>query len=269
MLPDHLSTTYAALADPTRRAILARLAAGEATVGDLAEPFPMSLPAVSKHLKVLERAGLITRGRKAQWRPCRLDAGPLKDAAQWLEHYRHFWDDSFDRLDAYLGELQSGSRRMAITADAAALSAERELVITRIFDAPRRLVFKMWTEPGHLARWWVPRGFATISSRMDVRPGGSWLRSMRAPDGSLIRKHGIYREIVAPERLVFTYVTDDLAGNLGSETLVTVTFADLGGKTRLTLHQAAFQSVAARDDHRGGWTGALERFASYLSANAA
>jgi DNA-binding transcriptional ArsR family regulator len=108
MLPDHLSTTYAALADPTRRAILARLAVGEATVGELAEPFTMSLPAVSKHLKVLERAGLITRGRKAQWRPCRIQAGPLKDAARWLEHYRRFWDDSLDRLDDYLGELQSG-----------------------------------------------------------------------------------------------------------------------------------------------------------------
>ena len=111
MLPDHLSSTYAALADPTRLAILARLAAGEATVGELAEPFAMSLPAVSKHLKVLERAGLIARGRKAQWRPCRLEAGPLKDAAQWLEHYRRFWDDSFDRLDEYLGELQRGERK--------------------------------------------------------------------------------------------------------------------------------------------------------------
>lgn len=108
MLPDHLSTTYAALADPTRRAILARLAAGEATVGELAEPFAMSLPAVSKHLKVLERAGLIARRRQAQWRPCRIEAGPLKDAAQWLDDYRRFWDDSLDRLDAYLGELQSG-----------------------------------------------------------------------------------------------------------------------------------------------------------------
>ena len=108
MLSDHLSTTYAALADPTRRAILARLAVGEATVGELAEPFTMSLPAVSKHLKVLERAGLIARGRKAQWRPCRIEAGPLKDAAQWLEHYRRFWDDSFDRLEEYLEKLQSG-----------------------------------------------------------------------------------------------------------------------------------------------------------------
>ena len=111
MLSDHLSTTYAALADPTRRAILARLAVGEATVGELAEPFTMSLPAVSKHLKVLERAGLIARGRKAQWRPCRIEAGPLKDATQWLEHYRRFWDDSFDRLEEYLEELQSGERK--------------------------------------------------------------------------------------------------------------------------------------------------------------
>ena len=111
MLPDHLSTTYAALADPTRRAILTRLATGEATVGELAEPFAMSLPAVSKHLKVLERAGLIARRRKAQWRPCRIEARPLKDATQWLEHYRRFWDESFDRLDEYLGELQSWEQK--------------------------------------------------------------------------------------------------------------------------------------------------------------
>ena len=104
---DQLSTTYAALADPTRRAILARLATGEASVTELAEPFEMSLPAVSKHLKVLERAGLIARGRAAQWRPCRLEAGPMKAAADWLEHYRRFWEESFDRLDEYLRELQT------------------------------------------------------------------------------------------------------------------------------------------------------------------
>ena len=107
MGPDRLSTTFAALADPTRRAILARLATGEASVTELAEPFEMSLPAVSKHLKVLERAGLIARGRQAQWRPCRLDAVPLKDAAEWLEHYRRFWEQSLDRLEHYLRELQT------------------------------------------------------------------------------------------------------------------------------------------------------------------
>ena len=156
---------------------------------------------------------------------------------------------------------------MTATAEAAAPAAGREFVITRVFNAPRRLVFKMWTEPEHLARWWGPRGYTGLSSRMDVRPGGAWTRSMQAPDGSIIRKHGVYREIVAPERLVFTYVTDDIGGEPGSETLVTVTFADLDGKTRLTLHQTAFQSVAARDDHRCGWTSALERFIVHLSAN--
>ena len=107
MTPDHLSTTFAALADPTRRAILARLASGDTSVTELAEPFAMSLPAVSKHLKVLERAGLVARGRDAQWRPCRLQAAPLKDVADWTEHYRQFFEQSFDRLDGYLRELQN------------------------------------------------------------------------------------------------------------------------------------------------------------------
>jgi DNA-binding transcriptional ArsR family regulator len=111
MPPDHLSATFAALADPTRRAILARLASGQASVTELADPFEMSLPAISKHLKVLERAGLITRGREAQWRPCRLRAGPLKDAADWLEHYRRFWAQSFDRLEDYLHELKKKGKR--------------------------------------------------------------------------------------------------------------------------------------------------------------
>lgn len=111
MQPDNLSATFAALADPTRRAILARLALGETSVTELARPFTMSLPAVSKHLKVLEHAGLIARGREAQWRPCRLEVGPLKDIADWVEHYRRFWDQSFDRLDVYLRELQSKEQK--------------------------------------------------------------------------------------------------------------------------------------------------------------
>jgi DNA-binding transcriptional ArsR family regulator len=102
MQTDALSATFAALADPTRRAILSRLASGEASVTELAQPFAMSLPAISKHLKVLERAGLIARGRDAQWRPCRLEAGPLKDVAKWVEPYRRFWNRRFDRLDQYL-----------------------------------------------------------------------------------------------------------------------------------------------------------------------
>jgi DNA-binding transcriptional ArsR family regulator len=112
MMPtDRLSTTFAALADPTRRAILARLATGETSVTELAEPFAMSLPAVSKHLKVLERAGLIARGREAQWRPCRIEPGALKQVDDWLERYRRFWDQSLDRLDTYLIELQAKEKK--------------------------------------------------------------------------------------------------------------------------------------------------------------
>jgi DNA-binding transcriptional ArsR family regulator len=111
MSTDQLSVTFAALADPTRRAILAHLAKGEASVTELAQPFQMSLPAISKHLKVLERAGLITRGREAQWRPCRLEAEPLKDAATWIEQYRQFWEENLDRLDEYLQELQAEEKQ--------------------------------------------------------------------------------------------------------------------------------------------------------------
>ncbi len=106
MATDKISTTFAALADPTRRAILARLAKGEASVTELAEPFRMTMPGISKHLKVLEKAGLIVRSREAQWRPCRLDASPLKEAAEYVEKYRQFWEESFDRLDKYLREIQ-------------------------------------------------------------------------------------------------------------------------------------------------------------------
>jgi DNA-binding transcriptional ArsR family regulator len=113
MTPDRLSSTFAALADPTRRAILARLATGEASVTELAEPFEMSMPAISKHLKVLERAGLVARGREAQWRPCRLEAAPLKDVARWIEHYRRFWEQSFDRLDDYLRRLKDKEKKNA------------------------------------------------------------------------------------------------------------------------------------------------------------
>ncbi len=111
MTNDQLSTTFAALADPTRRAILARLASGEASVTQLAEPFAMTMPAVSKHLKVLERAGLIAQGRDAQWRPRHLQPAPLKEVAGWVEHYRRFWEESFERPDAYLQELKHEKNR--------------------------------------------------------------------------------------------------------------------------------------------------------------
>jgi DNA-binding transcriptional ArsR family regulator len=112
---DHLSTTFAALADPTRRAILSRLVSGEASVTELAEPFDMTMPAISKHLKVLEHAGLIARDRHAQWRPCRLTAAPLEEVADWVDHYRRFWEENLDRLGGFLKQLQTEEKKRAHT----------------------------------------------------------------------------------------------------------------------------------------------------------
>jgi uncharacterized protein YndB with AHSA1/START domain len=155
---------------------------------------------------------------------------------------------------------------MAARTNAANAPAERELVVERVFDAPRRLVFRLWTQPEHAARWWAPQGFTTLLCQMDVRPGGTWRRRMRSPEGTVHVKRGVYREVVEPELLVFTYADEDADGRPGHETLVTVSFAEAGGKTTLTLHQAAFDTAAARDAHRGGWTSCLERFADYLVA---
>lgn len=153
-----------------------------------------------------------------------------------------------------------------MTANSARRAAdELELVVTRVFDAPRRLLFKLWTQPEHLVRWWGPQGFTTVASEMDVRPGGTWFRCMRSPEGALYTKRGVYREILEPERLVFTYVNEDADGTLGPETLVTVTFEEHGAKTKLTLHQTGFDSIGSRDAHEGGWTSCLERFAEYLA----
>jgi uncharacterized protein YndB with AHSA1/START domain len=154
---------------------------------------------------------------------------------------------------------------MAANTSAATESAERELIITRIFDAPRSLVFKVWTEPEHLVHWWGPQGFTMPSCRMDVRPGGAYRFCMRSPEGADHWLQGVYREIVEPERLVFTYAWEDAEGKPGHETLVTVTFAELGGKTKLTLHHAVFETVSVRNEHQNGWTSCLDRLVEYLA----
>jgi uncharacterized protein YndB with AHSA1/START domain len=146
--------------------------------------------------------------------------------------------------------------------------AESELVLTRELKAPRERVFAAWTDVEQAALWWMPRDFTLLSCEMDVRPGGAWHRRMRGPSGAVSVKHGIYREVAAPERLVFTYNTEDQAGVVDPETLVTVTLVDLGGgRTRLTLWHTGFETESARDDHRGGWTGALDRFADFIATD--
>jgi uncharacterized protein YndB with AHSA1/START domain len=155
---------------------------------------------------------------------------------------------------------------MAATRSSAAEAAsDRELTITRVFDAPRSLVFKVWTDPEHLARWFGPRDWATPSVQADIRPGGAYRIGIRSPKGDDHRMTGVYREIVAPERIVFTFAWEDAAGKPGHETLVTVTFAEQDGKTALTFHQAIFETVSARDDHNKGWVSVLDRLETYLA----
>jgi len=149
---------------------------------------------------------------------------------------------------------------------AGASAAELELVITRILDAPRELVFKAWTEPDRVIRWWGPRGFTTAHYELDFRPDGAYRVCMRSPEGTEHWQRGVCREVVEPERLVFTFAWEDSEGKPGHETLVTVTLAEFGAKTKLTLHQAVFETVTARDLHQGGWASALECLAEYLAA---
>jgi uncharacterized protein YndB with AHSA1/START domain len=149
----------------------------------------------------------------------------------------------------------------------AVMQAPQELVIVRTFDAPRALVFKAWTEPQHLMRWWGPVGFTTTVSEMDSRPGGAYRFRMRSPDGVDCWWHGVCREIVEPERVVWTCTIDDANGNLiSSETLLTVTLDEHPDGTKLTLHQAIFDSPANREGHQSGWNSALERLALYVGA---
>ena len=145
-------------------------------------------------------------------------------------------------------------------------SNDRVLVVERIFDAPPSLVFKAWIEPQLLMRWFGPRGFTTPSYTLDPRPGGSWRCCMVSPAGAENWVRGVFREILEPERLAFTWAHENADGTLGHETLITVTFADLGEKTRLTLRQGIFESVEARDDHHDGWSSSIEILAEYLAA---
>src|SRR4029077_15024127 len=212
-----LDATFAALADPTRRAILARRAKGEASLTDLAEPFAISQPAISKHLKVLERAGLISRGRDAQRRPRRLQAKPLALATEWLERYRQFWEGNFQRLDALLDELKAqkkkrkhaNSYRRPPMQNTGTLKLEtrgdREIVMTRVFDAPRNLVWKALTKPELLKRWaFGPPGWSLVVCEVALRVGAGYRYVWRGPDGTEMGMSGVCREFVPPERVVCT-----------------------------------------------------------------
>lgn len=144
-------------------------------------------------------------------------------------------------------------------------ATDRELVVSRLIDAPRALVFKAWIEPEHLARWWGPLGFTTLYCQMDIRVGGQYRVGMRSAQGADHHMVGVYREIVEPERLVFTFAWADASGTPGHELLTTVTFEERGARTLLTLHQGTFPTTSERDSHVAGWTSCFERFADYMA----
>jgi uncharacterized protein YndB with AHSA1/START domain/DNA-binding transcriptional ArsR family regulator len=261
---DQLSSTFAALADPTRREILAQLAVGEATVNELAGRFPITVQAVSKHLKVLERAGLITRGRTGQLRPSRLQGAPLRDAVDWLEKYRRFWEESFDYLDERLQAIQNGPEMAELAPPHGA--PEAGITITRLFDAPRERVWEEWTEPERFADWFGGPGsevpLATVS--MDVRPGGAWRATMFAgPEGREIHWEGEYREVIEPQRLVFT-----LSDQPGADEyeLVTVVLTDLGdGRTEMVFQQRGRMTPEQYGRAGEGWSAFFDRIAERIA----
>jgi uncharacterized protein YndB with AHSA1/START domain len=167
-----------------------------------------------------------------------------------------------DHLSLRAAELpQRGEERTSEMAD----ESDRILHITRLFDAPRALVFQVWTDPDHITHWWGPRGYATLSCAMDLRPGGTWRVHSRHRDGTETSEQGVFREIVEPERLVFTHAWVDLEGKRGPETLVTVTFADHDGKTEMAFRQAVFDTVETRDGHAQGWGESFDMLAEHLA----
>jgi len=156
---------------------------------------------------------------------------------------------------------------MAERSSVAAAKVEWELVITRVFDAPRELVFKAWSEPERVMQWLGPKGFTALEFEMNPRPGGGWHARMRSPDGAVYANRGIVHEVVEPDRLVFGFAWEDESVGFGSETRVTISFAEVGGKTEMTFSQTGFASAEDRDGHREGWSESFDKLAEYLASD--
>ena len=244
MVGDQLSNVFGALADPTRRAILARLAHGDASVAELAEPFTVSQPAISRHLKVLERAGLVSRTRQATARLSRLEAAPLRDATAWLAGYHEFWDQSYNRLDEVLAPAARGDPGMTRTH----ISAEPgvpQIVVTREFDAAPELLFRAHVEPALIEQWLGPRWLSVTVDRLDARHGGEWRFIHRDTEGHSTAFHGLHHGDPSLAGIVRTYEQEDLPGHIS---LHTVTFEERGGRT-LLRQTTVYQSLEDRDSY--------------------
>ena len=239
---DQFDVVFAALADPTRRSIVRRLADGEATVLELAEPFPISLPAISRHLKVLEQAGLISRGRDGQRRPCRLRPEPLVEIAACGPSTPGPPGSSASTAWTHICAAApperhpNPHRRTVSNPDATTWALDREVVLVRVLDAPRHAVFRAWTDAESFCEWFGPDGFTCVVDQMDVRPGGRMRFEMTAPDGTAYPGRFDYLEVVADTRLVMDHGADE--DDDPGRFRMTVTFDEQAdGKTVLTLRQ--------------------------------
>lgn len=255
MATDSLSTVFGALADPTRRAILVRLAEGEASVGELARPFALSLPTVSRHIDVLEAVGLVVRERQAQRRVCRLQGEPLMQAGEWIARYAAFWEGRLDALERLVKDLDERSSN----GSGGMLETKNEVLrLERWLAAPRRLVFAAVTQAGLIERWMCPGDYRS-EAETDPVVGGRFRLAMHGPEGDVRRVEGTYREVLPPERVAFGWTWLEDPGMARVETLVTIELEESGRGTRLVLTHERLRDAAERELHRDGWTGALAK----------
>ena len=273
-----LDRTFAALSDPTRRAMLERLARGEATVTELAAPFSISLPAISKHLRVLERAGLVRQQKDGRVRRCHLVAAPMRQASDWVAQYAPSGKDSSTPSPITSKILPRNPTTPACMRIAPmvhpAAESDYRLIISQTIRASRERVFQAWTDPVHLLHWWgAHEGWTTPFAEVDLCVGGHYRLGMQDPE----QEHpyvvgGVYREVSPPERLVFTWVWErrptDTPDWIPSETVATLEFFDRQGATEVLLTHERFPDESMRDQHNDGWQGCLDRLKQHLAAAA-
>ncbi len=263
---------FSALSDPTRRQIIEMLAShGPLSATEIYAKFPASPPAISQHLKVLREAQLVQVEKRAQQRLYQLNPMAVLELEGWARHLAQLWSRRFDALDQVL----QVEKKKVLTDRIERISDMenqkiKELTLTRIFDAPRELVFKAWTDAELMARWFGPHWFSIPVCELDVRPGGALRIHMRGPDGVDYPMTGVFHEVVPPERLVFTSTAvEDAQGDFQLEVLNTVTLADLGGKTELTYHAVVVKATPAAEGAlsgmEAGWSQSLEKLAEALA----
>jgi uncharacterized protein YndB with AHSA1/START domain/DNA-binding transcriptional ArsR family regulator len=252
-----LDQIFSALADPTRRAILRRVSTRPATINEIARPFPISLNAISKHVMVLERAGLVRREIKGREHYCWIEPGPLGTADVWLEQCQQFWEKRLDSLETYVVRKYKARRTHGKTAD-----GKHRIVVRRRMPVPREVVYQAWTDPKSLREWMCPGDIISAEASLDVRVGGSFRIIMRSKD-EVHERVGVYQVVEPPAKLRFTWS----GGNAGSEvTLVTVEFIPHGNESELIITHEGFAKSDLAQRYQMGWGTIARKFAEYLAA---